>query len=96
MPDDYAEDKFRDYLKRIQDPKDDRCWFCNKTPDQIRQEYYTYMEHPNEEFEDVELDELLIMTYKTKKPICAACYFAIKRNPDLINEILDTPEQELW
>ena len=93
---DDAADKFRTYLKKIKDPKEDRCWLCNKTPDMIRQEYFEYMKNPEEGFEDVELDDLLIMTYKTKKPICAACYFAIKQHPDLVKEILSKPEEEVW
>lgn len=84
------------YLKRIDDPQDDRCWICNKSPDQIREQYYEYMKNPSQEFTEIDIDDLMIMTYKTGKPICAACYFAIKKNPVLIKEILDKPVEEVW
>ena len=91
-----SSDMFREYLKKIQDIKEDHCWFCNKTPDQIRQDFFEYMKHPAEEFEDLELDDLIIMTYKLKRPVCASCYFAIKQNPELVKEILSKPEEEIW
>jgi len=47
-------------------------------------------------FEKVEIEDLLIMTYKTKKPVCAGCYFAIKQSPELIQEILEKPEDTIW
>ena len=89
-------DIFKEYLDKINDPKEDRCWFCAKTPDMIRSEFFEYMEHPPEGLEDMDLDDIIIMSYKTKKPICAACYFSIKNNPELIQEILDRPEDEIW
>jgi len=92
----HAKDPFQEYLNKIKDIKDDKCWLCGKTPDQIRQEFYEYMRQPDREFDEIDLDDLIIMTYKTKKPICAACYFAIKRNPQLVREILERPEGDVW
>lgn len=89
-------EKFREYLRRIQDTTEDKCWFCNKTPDKIRQEFFEYMKNPAEGFEDITLDDLLIMTYKTQKPVCAGCYFAIKQSPELVKEILGKLEDEVW
>ncbi len=89
-------DNLQAYLKKIKDVKDDKCWFCHRTPDQIRQEFFEYMKHPKEDFEDMELDDIAIMTYKTKFPVCAACYFTIKKNPDLIREILESSDEEMW
>ena len=89
-------DQIKDYLRRIKDVKDDHCWFCGKSPDQIRNEYFKYMEHPIKGFEDVDLDDLAIITYKLKKPVCDGCYFAIKKNLPLIKEIIDRPEDEVW
>ena len=91
-----ATDKFREYLKRIQDTRDDKCWFCNKTPDKIREDFFEFMKNPPKGFEKVELEDLLIMTYKTRKPVCAGCYFAIKQSPKLVQEILEKPENEAW
>jgi hypothetical protein len=93
---DRSADKFRQYLKKIQDTKEDRCWFCNKTPHQIRHEFLEYMKNPSEEHEELALEDILIMTYKTKKPVCAGCYFAIKNSPELVEEILEKPEEEFW
>lgn len=93
---DSSSDRLKAYLNKINDSEEDRCWFCCKSPDQIRAEYFEYMKNPTKEFEEIDLDDLMIMTYKTLKPICAACYFAIKRNPVLVKEILDKPEDEVW
>jgi hypothetical protein len=54
------------------------------------------MKNPSKEFEDINIDDLIIMTDKTQKPVCASCYFAIKNNPELINEIFERPEDEIW
>ena len=91
-----ASDMFREYLKKVKDIKEDHCWFCSKTPDQIRHEFFEYMKHPAEEYEDLDVEDLIIMTYKLKKPVCASCYFAIKNNPQLVQEILEKPEDEVW
>lgn len=88
--------RFKDYLNKVKDPEQDHCWFCNKTPDEIRQQFLEYMKNPPPGMEDLELDDLLIMTYKTIKPVCAGCYFAIKQNPHLVKEILEKPEGEIW
>ncbi len=96
MGNENTSDKFREYLKKIQDIKDDRCWFCNKNPDKIRAEFFECMKDPPEEFEELDLEDLLIMTYKTKKPVCAGCYFAIKQSPELIKEILEKPKEDVW
>ena len=88
--------RFRNYLDKIQNDDQVRCAFCNKSPDDIRAEYYEYMKNPSKEFEDINIDELIIMTEKTQKPVCAGCYFAIKKNPELVNEIFERPEDEIW
>jgi len=89
--------RFRNYLDKIQNDKDVvRCVLCNKSPEDIRAEYYEYMKDPSEEFEDINIDDLIIMTEKLKKPVCAGCYFTIKNNPDLVQEIFDRPEDEVW
>jgi hypothetical protein len=88
--------RFRNYLDKIKNDKHIRCAFCNKSPDDIRAEYYEYMKHPSEEFEDISIDDLIIMTEKTQKPVCAGCYFTIKKNPELIKEIFERPEDEVW
>ncbi len=84
------------YINRIDDPNEDRCWLCNKSPEQIRAQYYEYMQNPSREFTDIDIDDLMIMTYKTLKPICAGCYFALKKNPVLIQEIFDKPVEDVW
>ena len=96
MNEDKSFEKFKAYLSKIKDVKDDKCWLCAKTPSQIRNEFYEYMKHPQEEFEDLDFDDIVVMTYKLKKPICAACYFTIKKNHVLVKEILDKPEDKIW
>jgi hypothetical protein len=89
--------RFRDYLNKLNNEKKEvRCTFCNKSPEDIRAEYYEYMKNPSEEFEDISIDDLIIMTEKLQKPVCAGCYFMIKRNPKLIDEIFERPEDEVW
>jgi hypothetical protein len=88
--------RFKGYLDKKQNDDQVHCAICNKTPDDIRAEYYEYMKNPSKEFEDINIDDLIIMTDKTQKPVCASCYFAIKNNPELINEIFERPEDEIW
>ncbi len=89
-------DSFKEYLNKIHDIKDDKCWFCKKTPDQIRHEFLEFKKDPEKGLDQFELDDLIIMTYKTKKPICASCYFTIKKNPDLVKEIVNRSMDEIW
>jgi len=88
--------RFRNYLDKIQNDDQIRCAFCNKSPDDIRAEYYEYMKNPSAEFEDIDIDDLIILTEKTQKPVCAGCYFSIKKNPMLVEEIFERPEDEIW
>jgi len=88
--------RFKNYLDKIQNDNEIRCAFCNKSPEDIRSEYYEYMKDPSEEFEDINIDDLIIMTEKTQKPVCAGCYFSIKKNPKLVEEIFERPEDEIW
>ncbi len=88
--------RFKNYLDKIQNDDQVRCAFCNKSPEDIRAEYYEYMKNPSEEFEDINIDDLIIMTEKTQKPVCAGCYFSIKKNPKLVEEIFKRPEDEIW
>ena len=88
--------RFKDYLDKIKNDKQIRCVFCNKSADDIRAEYYQYMKNPSEEFEDINIDDLSMLSNKTQKPVCASCYFTIKGNPGLIKEILERPEDEIW
>lgn len=91
-----SHNEFREYLKKIKDVEEDKCAFCRKTPHEIRKEYFEYMKNPNKEFEDVNLDDLIIMTYKLNKPVCAGCYFSIKSNPKLVKEVMESPEEDVW
>ena len=88
--------RFKNYLDKLQNDDQVRCAFCNKSPEDIRAEYYEYMKDPSEEFEDINIDDLIIMTEKTQKPVCAGCYFSIKKNPKLVEEIFERPEDEIW
>ena len=89
-------DSFKEYLNKIQDIKEDKCWFCKKTPDQMREEFFQIKKDPEKGLDELEFDDLITITYKTKKPICASCYFAMKKNPDLVKEILARPMKEIW
>jgi len=88
--------RFKNYLDKLQNDDQVRCAFCNKSPEDIRAQYYEYMKNPSEEFEDINIDDLIIMTEKTLKPVCAGCYFSIKKNPKLVEEIFERPEDEIW
>jgi len=96
MDHEHSSHRFREYIDKIQDQKENHCWFCNKTADDIRAEYYEYMKDPDSDFEEVSMDDLVIMTDKLQKPVCAGCYFAIKKSPELVEEILQRPEEEVW
>ena len=91
-----SSNRFRDFLNQPKKDDQTRCFFCDKTEDDIRSEYYEYMKNPDMEFEAISWDDLIIMSTKLKYPVCAGCYFAIKRNPDLIEEIFNRPENEVW
>ena len=90
------DDAFKEYLKKVQSIEDDQCWICGKTPDVIKAEFYERMKDPPEGMEHLTIDDILIMTYKTKHPLCASCYFTIKQNPGLIREVLEKPDNEIW
>ena len=89
-------DSFKEYLNKIKDIKDDKCWFCNKTPDQLREDFFESRKDPSKGFDQFELDDIIMITYKTKQPICASCYFTLRQHPDLIKEILVRPPEEIW
>jgi hypothetical protein len=88
--------RFKDYLEKIKEDDEQRCWFCNKSAADIIAEYEEYMQNPDVKFDNVDKEDLIIMTFKTKKPICAGCYFAIRENQELIDEIFERPEDEIW
>jgi len=88
--------RFHDYLDNMKDYNQGKCWFCNKDEEDIKREYFEYMKNPDQNFEDVNFEDLIIITYKLKKPVCAGCYFSIKKNPSLVKEIMDRPEDDVW
>ncbi len=87
---------FKQYLDKIKDTREDKCWFCLKTPDKLREEYLEYMKRPSKKFQQIELEDIRMLTYQLKKPICASCYFTIKKNSLLIKEILDKTMEDVW
>jgi len=91
-----ASNRFNDILEKAKDDEEKRCWFCNKSEDDIRTEFLESMQKPENAGKEIDIDDLIIMSYETQKPICAACYFQIKNNKDLIDEIFERPEGELW
>ncbi|HLF18973.1 MAG TPA: hypothetical protein VI749_08830 [Candidatus Omnitrophota bacterium] len=88
--------RFGKFLDKTREGEEKRCWFCNKTEEDIKGDYYKYMMKSEVEFDDVPLDELIIMTDKLQKPVCAGCYFNIKDSVELIEEIFNKPEDEVW
>ena len=96
MASDKSIERIQDYLRRIRDTKEDKCWVCNKSPERIKREFFEIMQNPPEGMEGLNLDDLTIMTYKTQKPICAGCYFTMRGNVDLVKEILEKSPQEVW
>ena len=88
--------RFRDFLDKKKDDNEKRCWFCNKTKEDIKGEYFKYMMKSEVEFDHVSFDEMIVMTDKLKKPVCAGCYFNIIDSEDLIDEIFNKPEGEVW
>jgi len=88
--------RFRKYLDKKMNSDEIKCTICNKTADDIRAEYFEYMKDPSEEFEDISLGDLIIMSDKLGKPICAGCYFAIRNNPNLVQDVLEKPEDDVW
>ncbi len=88
--------RFRAYLDEMKDFNEGKCWFCNKTQEDLKREFLEYMKDPDKNYESIDFDDLIIMTYKLKRPVCAGCYFAIKRSPEVIKEILEKPEEDVW
>ena len=91
-----ASNRFKDFLEKTKDDDEPRCWFCNKSENDIRGEYMEYMSQPENLDKEIELDDLIIMSHKTKKPVCAGCYFQIKNNKDMVDEIFERPEEDVW
>ncbi|MDP2654626.1 MAG: hypothetical protein Q8Q08_11440 [Candidatus Omnitrophota bacterium] len=88
--------KLQDYLNKISDIKDDHCWFCQKTPDQIRAQFLEYLQKNPDKADEIDLDDVIMISYRTKKPICASCYFVIRDNPELVREILHKSPDKVW
>jgi len=88
--------KFQEYLNRIKEISEDRCCICNRTPDKLRNDFYEYKRNPPKGMEEVGLDEILFLSYRTKRPICFSCYYGIRQNPELVKEISDKSEDEVW
>lgn len=96
--DDNVFGRFKEYLRKIKDIKDDRCWICNRTPDKLRKDFYEFKKNPPQGFEEIELEDIFVITYadKIRHPVCFNCYFNIRENPDLIKEIMEKSEDEIW
>lgn len=88
--------KFQEYLNKIREIEEDRCWICNRTPDKLRNDFYDYKKNPPKGCEEIDLDDIFLLTYKTQHPICFNCYIAIRQNSELIKEIVNKPEDEVW
>ncbi len=90
-----SSNRFKYFLDKTPDDGK-RCFFCNKSEDEIRAEYLEAMKKPENAGKEIDIDDVLIMTYKTKKPVCAGCYFQLRENEDLVDEIFQRPEEEIW
>ena len=88
--------RFENILDKAKDDEARRCWFCNKSEDDIRAEFLESMQKPENADKEINIDDLIIMSYETKKPICAACYFQLKSNKELVDEIFERPEGDIW
>ena len=90
-----SQNRFKQFLDK---PNDDgkRCWICNKSEEEIRQNFMEAMKRPENIGKEIDLEDVLFMSYKTKKPICAGCYFQLRNNEELVDEIFQLPEEEIW
>lgn len=89
-------ERVKEYLRKIKDIKEDRCWICNRAPDKLREDFYEFKKKPPLGFEEIELEDIFVMTYKTRHPVCFNCYFNIRENPDLIKEIMEKSKDKIW
>lgn len=99
MNDKNPHDRFKNYLIKKDENSagpEKRCWFCQKSEDEIKQQYYDIKFDPTIDDKDFNIEDLIFMTYKLSKPICAACYFSIRNNPDLVQEVYDNPVEDVW
>jgi len=90
-----ASNRFKEFFDQQRDDQK-RCWFCNKTEDDIKAEYFKYIMKQDVPFNDIPWEELVVMTGKLQKPVCAACYFNIRESGELIEDIFNKPEDEVW
>jgi len=90
-----SSNRFSDMMDKSKEDEK-RCWFCNKSEDEIRADYMESMKKPENIGKEIDMDDVLIMSYKTIKPICAGCYFQMKGNRELVDEIFQRPEEEIW
>ena len=90
-----SSNRFKQLLDK---PNDDgkRCWLCNKSEDDIRADYQEAMKKPENIGKEIDMDSVLIMSFKTKKPICAGCYFQLRENDELVDEIFERSENDVW
>ena len=76
------------FLKIVHDSKIKRCAICERTPDEVREQY----PHPTaQKFAHEALQE----TENVQKSVCWICYFNIKTNPIVIEQIQESPDDEI-
>jgi hypothetical protein len=88
--------RFKNLSEKPQDDDQKRCWICNKSEADIRADFMKYMSQPENADNDIKWEDLVVISYKTKQPICAGCFFHMKKNKDLLEEMFKRPEEDIW
>lgn len=88
--------KFQQYLSKINKISEDKCCICNRTSEELKKNFYEYAKNNVGVVTESDLDEIFLLSYKTNRPVCFACYYGIKQNPELIRGILEKHENEIW
>jgi len=88
--------KFQQYLSKINEISEDKCCICKRTPEELKKNFFKYAKSNSGVVTESDLDEVFLLSYKTKRPVCFVCYYGIKQNPELTREILEKHEDEIW
>jgi hypothetical protein len=104
------DDKFQEYFSALDRAGgEDRCYLCRRTAKEVK--HFFGFDEDGEPFdsalfglEDVSLNEVDIMSYRGRRPVCAICQLNVDTisaldESDVLSHVLDemkTKREHLW
>ena len=88
--------RFRNFSDLPAEDDQPRCWFCNRSEREIREDYLRHLNDPDNIHQDINIEDMITMSHRLQMPICASCYFQIRNNKILIDEVFQKSEDDVW